>query len=105
MGIIKNIADGFKTIKKVRDDFNSNLDEHTEEMKRFREAQHVEFCEKFKNDKNSAFDFIESDIFLGIITQKEYEIREKIIKKAIIDFEDKKISKEEFFHICLRNKK
>ena len=109
MGIIKNVVNVFKTVKKARDDLNSLITLKSEEfsanIKESNRVQRIEFYEEAKNDRNLAMACIKSDLFINKITKDEYERLEQKINKALIDIEDGKISKEEFLNICIQNNK
>lgn len=109
MGIIKNVVNVFKTVKKARDDLNSLITLKSEEfsanIKESNRVQRIEFYEEVKNDKNLVMASIKSDLFNNKITKDEYERLEQKINKALIDIEDGKISKEEFLNICIQNNK
>jgi hypothetical protein len=109
MGIIKNVVNVFKTVKKARDDLNSVItlksEEFSSNLKESNRVQRIEFYEEVKNDKNLVMASIKSDLFNNKITKDEYERLEQKINKALVDIEDGKISKEEFFNICIQNNK
>ena len=109
MGIIKNVVNVFKTVKKARDDLNSVITLKSEEfsanIKESNRVQRIEFYEEARNDRNLAMAIIKSDLFINKITKDEYERLEQKINKALIDIEDGKISKEEFLNICIQNNK
>ena len=109
MGIIKNVVNVFKTVKKARDDLNSVITLKSEEfsanIKESNRVQRIEFYEEAKNDRNLAMASIKSDLFINKITKDEYERLEQKINKALVDIEDGKISKEEFLNICIQNNK
>lgn len=109
MGIIKNVVNVFKTVKKARDDLNSVITLKSEEfsanIKESNRVQRIEFYEEARNDRNLAMASIKSDLFINKITKDEYERLEQKINKALIDIEDGKISKEEFLNICIQNNK
>lgn len=99
----------FKFSKQEKEKFNNSIcekvDETTNELKESRKLQSIEFYNKVKNDKSYAFAFIESNKFLGVITQSKYEISKEKINEALVDVEKGKISKEDFYEICfMRNK-
>lgn len=109
MGIIKNVVNVFKTVKKARDDLNSVItlksEEFSSNLKESNRVQRIEFYEEVKNDKNLVMASIKSDLFNNKITKDEYERLEQKINKALVDIEDGKISKEEFLNICIQNNK
>ncbi len=109
MGIIKNVVNVFKTVKKARDDLNSVITLKSEEfsanIKESNRVQRIEFYEEARNDRNLAMASIKSDLFINKITKDEYERLEQKINKALIDIEDGKILKEEFLNICIQNNK
>ena len=109
MGIIKNVVNVFKTVKKARDDLNSVITLKSEEfsanIKESNRVQRIEFYEEARNDRNLAMASIKSDLFINKITKDEYERLEQKINKALVDIEDGKISKEEFLNICIQNNK
>ena len=109
MGIIKNVVNVFKTVKKARDDLNSVITLKSEEfsanIKESNRVQRIEFYEEARNDRNLTMASIKSDLFINKITKDEYERLEQKINKALIDIEDGKISKEEFLNICIQNNK
>jgi hypothetical protein len=105
MGIIRNIVNAFKTVKKARDDFNKEIqlksEEVNEEMKKNRRTSTIEFYDKVKNDKNMIMSVKRFDLFCKRITQSEYEKFEQKVNKALLDVENGKILKEDFYDICL----
>ena len=84
--------------------FHLKLDESNENIKINHEKQYLEFYQNFQKDKKFAFSMIESNRFLGSISQVEYEKLKQQIDKAIENIENQQISKEEFFKVCLRLK-
>lgn len=100
MGIIRNIVNAFKTVKKARDDFNKEIqlksEELNKEMNKNRRTSSIEFYDKVKNDKNMIMSRKRFDLFSKRITQSEYEKFERKVNKALLDVENGKISKEDF---------
>ena len=74
--------------------FHLKLDESNENIKINHEKQYLEFYQNFQKDKKFAFSMIQSNRFLGSISQVEYEKLKQQIDKAIEKSEERITAKE-----------
>ena len=106
MRILKQTIDTFKfvvkAIKTFMNEYNLKLNEAMIYIKDKREILYLEFYQNVQNNKKYAFGCIESDRFLGLISENQYEKIKQLIHRSIEDVENQKISKEQFFNICMK---
>ena len=108
MGVLKEIIDGYKTLKRAKEEccqnLINNLDEHTQKMKIEHEELAKEVFQEYKKNAQKFKKVYNMRLILNDKLSKEemelkLDIYDKKIKKAINDVDDGKITYIDFLSL------